>query len=359
MSARISAGRALVVAVLAAAQAGCGRHEEAAAVPPRAVLTAPVQIRDASVFGPFIGAIQPRYASNLGFQIGGRVVAREVSIGDRVAKGQRLARLDGTLPQFQLASAQADLANADAQLANAQATEERQQALLQTGTSTPAQVDSAEAALSTAQARLTQAKANLRAAQNQLGYTELTADYAGVVTALSAEVGQVVSAGQTIVTVARPDVREAVIDVPDALIGSVTRDAAFQVTLLADANVAAVGRVREIEPLSDAATRTRRVRLSLDAPPSGFRLGSTISVAQTETIPPQVVVPATALFDDGGSSAIWVADPSGGIVKKVAARIIERDGDSAIIDAALSAGARVVTAGAHSLKDGQSVAIDP
>jgi len=311
----------------------------------RPVLTAPVEVRTSKLFGPFTGTIAPRYSSELGFQIGGRIVARNVSVGDLVTKGQRLAALDGALIQFQLASAEADLASAQAQFVNARAEEGRQNLLLQSGASPQAQIDTAVAALASAQGRLNQAKSSVVAAQIQLGYTNLRADYDGVVTAVSADVGQVVSAGQTVVTIARPDIREAVFDVPDSMMGQARQGGEFAVTLLADPTVTTTGKVREIAPLSDSATRTRRIRLSLSSQPSGLRLGSTVSISLSESTAPQVVVPASALFAYSGASAVWVADAAAGKVRKVAVKIIEQRDGHAAVEARLSAGERVVIAG--------------
>ena len=340
--------------------AGCESHSEAVATEPvRPVLTAPVEVRTSKLFGPFTGTIEPRYSSNLGFQSArGRIVARDVSVGDVVKKGQRLAALDPTLIQFQLASAEADLASAHAQVVNAEAEEARKRYLLQTGASPQSQIDTAAAALASAQAKFNQAKSSVEAAQIQLGYTNLTAGYDGVITAVDAEVGQVVSAGQTIVTLARPDVREAVFDVPDSMVEQARRGGKFSVTLLADPTVTTTGTVREIAPLSDPATRTRRIRLSLTNPSEALRLGSTVSISLSEPTAPQTVVPESALFEDSGADWLWVADAAVGKVRKVAVKVIERGDDHAVVVANLSAGERIVTAGTHSLHDGETIRVE-
>ena len=344
----------LVPMLLACLLAACERHAEANAPnSPRPVLTAPVEVRASKSFGPFTGTIQPRYTSDLGFQIAGRIVVRDVSLGDVVKKGQRLAALDPAVIKFQLASAKADLVSAQAQFVKAQAEERRQQLLLRTGASPQSQIDSAVSALAAAQGRLSQAKASLDAQEIQLGYTDLRADYDGVVTAVNAQVGQVVSAGQTIITEARPDVREAVFDVPDFMANDAREADKFAITLLADPTVKSTGAIREIAPLSDPATRTRRIRLSLADPPAAFRLGSTVRVAWSEPIEPQAVVPASALVDDKGADAVWVA--AAGTVKKVGVKIVERLDDRVAVDAVLFAGERVVVAGVRSLHDGQPV----
>ncbi len=269
----------LPIAVLVALS-GCKEQKAEAPPPVRPVLTTTVALEEARTFGPFAGTVQPRYESQLGFRIGGRIVARDVFVGDQVAKGTRLAALDPTVQQFALVRARADVADAQAQVKNASAAEGRQRILFENNSAvTQAQLDGAVANRDTADARLAQAKAALQKATDELGYATLTAGFDGVVTAWSAEVGQVVPPGQVVVTMARPDVREAVVDIPDDLIGELPKDIEFTVRLQEVPEVTARARVREIGPLAEASTRTRRVRMSLIDPPDGFRLGNTVTVA--------------------------------------------------------------------------------
>ncbi|HWJ18004.1 MAG TPA: efflux RND transporter periplasmic adaptor subunit, partial [Geobacterales bacterium] len=168
---------ALLVGLLVAA---CSRQDKAQTVqPPRPVLSVLVEPRTVEMFGPFTGTIQPRYQSSAGFQIAGRMVTRDVNVGDLVKAGQLLASLDPRLTRFSLNSAEADVANARATLINAQATEDRQKKLLADamGGTMQAQVDAAIANRQTAQAKLDQGLANLQKAKEQVGYTELRTDY--------------------------------------------------------------------------------------------------------------------------------------------------------------------------------------
>ena len=199
-----------------------------------------------------------------------------------------------------------------------------------------------------------QAKANLQKAQEQLGYTHLVSDYDGVVASWSVEVGQVVAMAQTVVTIARPDIREAVFDIPDDLVGRFPPDARFTVSLLADEAITAGAVVREIAPQSDPSTRTRRLRLTLDNPPSAFRLGTTVRTALTESGAPRIEVPETAILDRDGKSAVWLVRPEGKVVLR-AVTLASRDGSAAVVGAGLSAGDRVVVAGVNSLSEGQAV----
>nr|WP_238183097.1 efflux RND transporter periplasmic adaptor subunit [Methylobacterium trifolii] len=337
------------------ALSACKPAEEAKAPPIRPVLYTVAKPVDTVRFGPFAGTVEPRYQSQLGFQIGGRVVARDVTVGDIVKKGQRLAALDPVVPRFALTRAEADVADARAQSENAAATDARTRRLMEGGNVTQAQMDGATANRDTAQARLAQAQASLQKARDQIGYTELKADFDGVVTQRSAEVGQDLSAGQAVVTVARPEVREAVVDIPEDLIGAMPKDGRFTVALQSAPEVTATGTVRETAPFADASTRTRRIRMTLQDPPPAFRLGATITVSLARKVEPRVILPETALLSADGHDAVWVVDAAGTRVSRRAVRVAERRSEHVALAEGLAAGDRVVVAGVNSLSEGQTV----
>jgi RND family efflux transporter MFP subunit len=333
----------------------CDRHAEEAPLPPiRPVLSTVVEPKAEQIFGPFAGTVEPRYQSNLGFRAAGRIVTRDKNVGDRVTAGERLASLDQTMARLAQMSAEADLINAQAQWTNAAATQMRQRALIQTGSVAQAQVDTAVAGNDTAEARVNQAKANLQKAQEQFGYTELHADYDGVIAVWNAEVGQVVAAGQTVVTVARPSLRDAVFDVPDDLIGTVQPQAIFTVSLQSDPSVATQGQVREIAPQADASTRTRRVRLTLTDPKRVFRLGTTVTITLTRPVPPRIDLPASAVFERDGQSFVWLFSANRTAERRPVTIDTRNDGTVAVTSG-LAKGDRVITAGVHSLSDAQPV----
>jgi RND family efflux transporter MFP subunit len=330
--------------------------DTAAPMSPRPVLAVTVTPITTETFGPFVGTVEPRYQTQLGFQTAGRMVARDVYVGDLVKKGQRLAALDPAIPQFALARAKADVADADAQLTNAEGNAARQTTLAASGSSTQAALDSAIASRDTAKARLDQAKAALRVAQEQIGYTELHANFNGVVTAWSAEVGQFVGDGQAVVTIARPDTREAAVDVPDELIHRVAPGMVFNVLLEASPKIAANARVREIDPLADPATRSHRVLLTLEDPGPAFRLGTTITITVERAIPPKLLVPATAVLGGSDGQYVWMLAADGGSVAPRTIGVAGTENDMVIVGSGLSAGDKVVVVGVHSLHAGQAVA---
>src|SRR5262245_24381212 len=221
MTARVGARTAAICSVLGLMHALAACSQEAA-VPPvvRPVLSLVAVERTTETLGPFAGTVEPRYTVALGFQVFGRVIARDVKIGDVVAKGQRLGAIDPAVQVISRRSAQASLNSAEAQLAAATAAEERERTLLEQRVVPQSQFDLIQQNRETAAANVTQAKDKLAKAQDELGYTQLYSSVDGIVTARSAEVGQIVTAGQTIVTVARLDVKEAVFAIRDAIVSA-------------------------------------------------------------------------------------------------------------------------------------------
>ncbi|MCO7629816.1 efflux RND transporter periplasmic adaptor subunit [Pseudomonas fluorescens] len=326
--------------------------------PVRPVLSIKVQALNEETLGRFAGSIQARYESNTGFRVGGRIASRNVDVGAEVQKGTLLATLDPSDQQNQLRSAQGDLAKVQAQLINAQANARRQQALFDRGVGAQAQLDIATTDLKTTQASLDQARAAVNQSQDQLAYTELRADHKAVVTAWNAEAGQVVTAGQQVVTLAQPDIKEAVIDLPDTLVDEIPADVVFLVAGQLDPSINTTATIREIEPQAQSATRTRRARLTLANTPEGFRLGTAISVTLSSAIKPRIELPATALQETDGKTRIWVIDTQSKTVAPRDVSVISRTDGTVVLAGGVKSGEQVVTAGVNSLKPGQAVKLD-
>ncbi|MFK3790254.1 MULTISPECIES: efflux RND transporter periplasmic adaptor subunit [Pseudomonas] len=335
----------------------CSKHD-APPEPVRPVLWIQVTPQSEESLGRFAGNIQARYETNLGFRVPGRIAKRNVDVGAEVAPGDLLATLDPTDQQNQLRAAQGDLARVQAQWINAQANARRQQELFDRGVGAQAQLDLAQTDMKTTRASLDQAQASVQQARDQLGYSELHTDHGGVVTAWKAEAGQVVSAGQQVVTLARPEVKEAVIDLPANLVDQLPADVVFQVAAQLDPSIGTSATVREIEPQAQSATRTRRARLTLKDTPEAFRLGTAISVTLSSAIAPRTELPLTALQQVDGKSRIWVIDPKTHTVSPREVTVLSRDDDSILISQGVQPGERIVSAGVNSLKPGQKVKID-
>ncbi len=345
----------LLIGVLLAL-VGCSNDDEAPPPPIRPVATvtvsAPPLQREV-----FAGSIQARYESVLGFRVGGRMTRRLLDVGAPVRRGQLLAALDPTDQDNALRSREGQTADAEAQWRDARNDARRQQQLFDQGVGSRSQLDQALTRLHTLEASREQALSAERQARDQRNYAELYSDFDGVITAWQAEVGQVVSAGQPVVRVARPDIREAVLDLPAQAIGHLAPERRLTVRMALDPDVAVEGRVREIEPQADATTRTRRVRLTLDNPPAALRIGTLVQ-GELE-LPPAtgLALPAQALRRQDGQTSVWVVEGKGdqAQVRQRPVQVLREAAGQAWIGKGLSAGERVVVAGVNSLQEGQRV----
>src|SRR5437660_8447814 len=250
---RLLAG--IVLAVLAIVLAGCNELAAEKVAPSRPVLVATVHYEAESPERSFVGTIKPRIETDMGFRVPGKVAKRVVKVGQTVDLCEPLALLDEVDLKLQAEQAQAEFSAATGVLAQAAASEQRAKDLRAKGWTTDAQMDSARAAADEARARLNRAERSVELTKNSLSYATLAADARGVVTATLIEPGQVVASGQTAVRVARFAEKEAVVAIPETLVGR-AKDGVATVTLWSEADRKYAAKLREIAPAADPATRT-------------------------------------------------------------------------------------------------------
>lgn len=349
--------RSIIIASIFAALLATGCKQETTAPEPvrpvLSILVEPARSSDTAA----AGTVEPRFKSDLGFRVLGRIIARPVDVGDSVYEGQTVAAIESTALELAVRAVRAELSNSQAQLANASATEARQRTLITTDTIAKQTLDNAVQARAGAEASVARAQANLTKVLEQLGYAQLKSDFAGVVTAVGAEVGQVVSPGQSVVTVARPDIREAVIDIGPDFPVSLEIGLPFTVSLQLLPTVRVEGQIREIAPQADPVTRTHRVRIALNDPPPSFRLGATVTARLSNDQSSILRVPESAVLTKEDQNFVWVVDPTAHTVslQKID---LSRDEGGIRVTGGLEPGTRIVIAGVHSLKQGQQVRID-
>ena len=345
--------------VLLAALALAACDKPPTAPPPiRPVLSLKVTQSDVDPLS-LAGTVQARIDTQFSFRVLGRLTSRPVNIGDPIKKDQTLAAIDPLALQLAVRSAEADLASAQAQLANSLGVAERQSTLLKTNATTQAQVEIAEQGRGSAQAGQARAAAALAKAREELGYAVLKADFAGVVVSTGAEVGQIVQAGQMVVDIADPALRDAVVDAPDApdaAAGGLKIGDGFQIAAQLDPNLRVQGKVREIAPQADAATRTRRVKIALENPPDSFRLGSTITAFPSAGVRKAVRLPASAILARDGKTLVWIV--ADGKVATREVKLAKGPSNPVEVTQGLDPDMQVVTAGVHSLTEGQPVRTD-
>ncbi len=333
----------------------CQPEAEDAAPAARPVRGITVERREAAVPVTLTGHIEAEDEVALGFRITGRIIENKLKLGDRVEGGQVLARLESQNERNALRAAQANVAAAQGQLVQARNHFQRQDSLMAQGFTTRPLFDQAKQALQTARSQVDDAEAQLDAAHDQVGFTELKADAPGVVTFTGPGAGTVIQAGQTIVRLARKDGRDAVFEVPAQLIRSAPAEPQITVTLTADRNVTAIGRVREVAPQADPVTRTFAVKVGLTDPPEAMQLGTTVNGTIQMDAEAVFEIPAAALTKANRQAAVWVIDPSSSTVSIRNVDILRHGPETVSISEGLDAGETVVTAGVQALHPGQKV----
>jgi RND family efflux transporter MFP subunit len=303
-----------------------------------------------------IGEVKPRYESDLSFRVAGKVLSRLVDVGAWVRQGDTLATLDTQDYQNRLRSAEAEVSSAEAALINAQGTEARQAKLLKDGWTPKATYDNALQNLQVAEARLKVAKANLDLTRDQLDYTTLKAEFDGVITAVGAEAGQNVNAGQMVVKLARPDDKDGVFNIAETAFTDISKTQLEVIVWpLSNPELAVDGVVRETSPVADPVTRTYTIKVTLKNPQAQLRFGMSIGGRLKGDAALAVALPFSALFEKNGSPAVWVLDQQSSSLTLRLITVARYDANTVIVAGGLSRGDIVVTAGVNILTVGQKV----
>jgi RND family efflux transporter MFP subunit len=339
--------------------AGCGkppaRTEEI-----RPVRSITVSAGDNAIGDTYAGEVRPRYESELGFRIPGKILERLVNGGDTVKQGQVLARLDPKDLVLSEDSARAQLAALDAQLAVARSDYERNKKLFDEDVIGAAGLDHYQASYRAARAQVEAARAQLRSSGNQTAYAELRADHDGTVTAVLAEPGQVVTAGQTVLRLAHSGEIEVAANVPENRIAHIHSGLPVQVSLWAAGGAAIPGSIRELASSADPATRTYALRVSVPQPPPEMKLGMTASVRiPMSGVPKLMHIPVGALVEQQDKQGVWVFDTASRTVRFHPVAIAGVNDNEILIAGGLKDGDVVVTAGAPLLLPGQKVRLMP
>ncbi len=355
-----SAGLRFALVLLPAAAAvllGACNHAVRPAEGAKPVIAERLEATSSAPAEEYSGAVHARYESALAFRVPGKIVARYVTLGETVRRGQVLARLDGTDAVLQRDSAQAALAAAGSDLRTAQADLQRYARLVRMGAVSRSAYDHQQDQTAAARASYQQAQRQYELRQNQLRYTELRADHDGVITAVETEAGQVVAEGQPVLSLAWSDAREVYIDVPENRIDEFNGAERLSVSLW-DTDRTYPGMVREKSAAADPATRTFLVKVAILDPGPEVRLGMTAGVTvQAAADPKQLLVPMTALYHQGAAPAVWVVDPRTRTLALAPVRVAGYSDRGVVIGAGLAAGEEVVLKGVNELYPGERVRV--
>jgi RND family efflux transporter MFP subunit len=344
----------LALPVVAVALAGCNDTVAQKTAPRRPVLVATVHYGAETPERSFVGTVRPRIEADMGFRVAGKVAKRLVEVGQKVEVGQALATLDEVDLKLQAEQSQAELNAATGVLAQAAAAEQRAKDLRSRGWTPDAQLDQAKAAADEARARLNRADRAVELTKNSLSYATLVADARGVVTATLIEPGQVVTAGQTAIRVARLAEKEAVVAIPETLVER-AKSGTATVTLWSDPHKKYSAKLREISPSADPATRTYLAKFSLPEAGDDVELGMTATLSLSDHASTQVArLPLSALFRQGGDPSLYVVDDKGEVTLKPVT-VKSYDSKDVVITGGVAEGAKVVTLGVQKLDPSEKV----
>ncbi|NML97364.1 efflux RND transporter periplasmic adaptor subunit [Paraburkholderia sp. RP-4-7] len=361
------------------ALAACSKKEPAAPAPRPVVALAVHADGSAMAAASLPGEVQARYSTPLSFRVGGKIIERRVRLGDVVKNGQILARLDPADAQKNAGSAQAQLEAAQHSLVYAKQQLDRDQAQAKENLIAPAQLEQTTNAYASAAAQRDQAAQQAALSKDQLQYTTLIADHAGVITAEQADTGQNVSAGQAVYNLAWSGAIDVVCDVPESALAALSVGQTAKVTLAALPGRSFSARVRELSPAADPQSRTYRAKLTLDNPGPDVRLGMTADIALSAPSPSDLsansaanssanpaasqsssfTVPATALFHDGTQPAVWVVRSTDNALELRRVTVMRYNERTIVISQGLKDGERVVLQGVHTVTAGEKVHVIP
>jgi len=323
----------------------------------RTVIAALPAVSAAAGASTYAGEVRARYESVLSFRVDGKIVARPAHLGDRVHAGQLLAQIDPGDSTASAAAARAALAAAENHLVLARQQRDRNAAQVKEDLVSRAEAEQSDSGFAVAQAEVEQRRQELAVAEHQSQYTELRADHDGFISSENAEVGTVVKTGQAVLGLAWSGEADVIVDVPENRIGQIARGQVAGVTLASAPPSAPPlrARVREIAEVADPQSRTFRVKLAL-AQPGQARLGTTATVNFSGgAVAPRLVIPASALFHDGASTAVWVINPADSTLALRKVDVADFGADTVALAGGLAATDRVVVQGVHAVNAGERV----
>ncbi|MFZ3194153.1 MAG: efflux RND transporter periplasmic adaptor subunit [Moraxellaceae bacterium] len=326
---------------------GCKEPVEPTATPPQPVLVSVVRQQSTDSARQFSAVVEARDETRLGFRAAGKVTQRQAEVGQQVQAGQVLATLDVNDYQLAVTAAADQLRAAQVDAKQQRADAERLARLLKDGSVGQADTERQRARADAADALEAQAASQLNLAKNRAGYTELTAPFGGVITAISFETGQIVAEGQPVLTIARDGGLDVVVDLPEQWVTALRQQQA-SVTRWNSTDAPIPVRLRELAPMANPQTRTYRAKFS--GIPSDWRLGMTAQLRLTEPQQQGIAaeLPASSLMQRGGEqSFVWVVSSKGSLSAKPVQ--VLRYGQNSVWLTGLTDGEQVVSVGGQKL----------
>lgn len=303
----------------------------------------------------FSGVTRAARRARLSFALGGRITARPVELGDRVGEGALLARLDDLELRHAVAAAQGSLAELQARRAQAERDLERAQRLLEAKAATPEEVEKTRAALDAIAAGVSAATAQLRETERLLDETRLEAPFAGTVTEVFFEPGEVTTPGRPVVMLSGDGRVELEVEVPESVVPRIAAGDEVEVAVSRLGSGPVSGRVASVGRAAAGPGSLFPVVVELEEG-SGVAVGATAELALRLESGAALALPVEAVVNPGGRRPA-VFRVRGDKVEKLFVEVGALVGERVIIDGDLEAGDRVVVGGQRGLLDGDAVVV--
>ena len=351
-------GKFGIAFVLAMTLAACDAKVQQEQEPVRPARVVKVVLGTYAAKANYSGEVRARYETALAFRVGGKIAKRLVEVGSQVKAGQVLAQLDTADLRLAESANRAELAAAEADYWLAKRDLARYEDMLEKKFISPTEYERHKNQYETAHARLNQAQMLAKVSSNQAAYGQLRADHAGVITAVEAEAGQVVAAAQPVMRLAQPQEKDVVVNVPENRLADLKAAGEILISLWAEPGKFYHGKVREISPSADPVTRTYTAKVAVTDNAEAMQLGMTANVLLGgEVSQPAAELPLTALYQQNGKQAVWLADAASGKVRLVPVQVGEYREKTFTVLSGLKDGDLVVSAGVHKLVPNQRVRV--
>lgn len=310
----------------------------------------------------FSGTLKSTRESRLSFKVAGTVTDLPVQIGQRLAPGDLIARLNADSFVLQVEQAQASLVEAQAGERNAQANYDRTKGLYANDNASLNELDAARAAAEAAAAQVRAATKALEIARLNVSYTRLTAAEDCSMASISVEVNENVSAGQQIGAVSCGTTFEVELGVPESLIAFVDRTTPVSISFGALGGRTFTGEVTEVSTSGSAAVFPVVVGVNERDPALRSGLAADVTFRfSTSALADTFVLPLAAIINDPDGVYVYIAEPAEvngeALVTRRAVELGELTEDGVEIVAGLSPGDDVITAGVSVIRPGQRVLV--
>jgi RND family efflux transporter MFP subunit len=295
------------------------------------------------------GRVRARHEIPVAFRLNGLIEQRLVDAGQQVKKGALLFKLDSSDLSKELDARKAEASAAKSAIAVAEADVVRGVDLLKRKFISQQALDRFKLVKREAQERLNAAKARVQQARNALGYTQLKAEAAGLLTEVTGERGQVVSAGQTIAILAKEGEMEIELFFPEEM------SPPSEGRVVLRDGVSLPLQLREVAGAADTVSHTWRARYRLLPTGHKLALGNIVraSFKQTGMGDDNLEVPLAALDERSDTVHVWVIRE--GLAQPIPIRLIQLQAETALIQAQLPEGTAIIALGTHLLQPGMAV----